>query len=226
MSAVAPGKMTRVMSLWDTTIGKKAVMAVTGVILFGYVIAHVLGNLQFFLGPEKINAYARFLHSTPSLLWGTRVVLLVSVLFHIVAAAQLKARARAARPIAYRMRRNVDSSYASRSMILSGFVLAGFIVFHLLDLTTGHANPDFVPGDVYGNVMATFSRAWAAALYVVSMVALASHLYHGVWSLFQSLGASHPAYTPRLKRFAVAAAILIALGFVSIPVAVVAGVVK
>ncbi|MBL8231110.1 MAG: succinate dehydrogenase cytochrome b subunit [Bryobacterales bacterium] len=229
MSAAAasaiPGKAEQARFL-DSTVGKKAVMAITGAMLFVFVIGHMLGNLQVYLGPEKINAYGALLHSAPGLLWAARIGLLLAVGLHIISAVQLAALNRKARPVAYVRKKNVTSNYASRTMLVSGPILFFFIVYHLLHFTTGQAHPQFREGDVYHNLVAGFQQPAAAIAYIIAMIMLANHLYHGVWSMFQSLGVSHPKYTPMLRQFAAIAAILIAIGNISIPVSVMTGLIK
>jgi succinate dehydrogenase / fumarate reductase cytochrome b subunit len=213
---------------WQTTVGKKAIMAVTGFILFGFVSGHLLGNLQIFLPPEKINHYAATLRSLPPLLWGTRITLLVSVILHIWASFQLALLQREARPIKYVKRANLNSTYASRTMLWSGPIIVAFVIFHLLHLTSGTVHPGgpFDEQNVYNNVVTGF-QVWPVSLfYIIAMIMLCYHLYHGLWSMFQSLGFSHPVYTPWLKLFAKVVAIFIAAGNISIPIAVLAGFLK
>jgi succinate dehydrogenase / fumarate reductase cytochrome b subunit len=221
-----PGRIAQVARIWQTPIGKKAIMAVTGVVLFGFVFFHVLGNLQVYLGREKINAYGRFLHGTPSLLWGARIILLVAVLFHVWAAVSLTMISKAARPVAYRKRGNLTSSYASRTMVMSGVIIFAFVIYHLLHFTTGTVHPKFVPLDVYDNLVSGFKVIPVSAAYIFAMLLLGTHLYHGVYSMFQSLGVTHPSYTPKIKTFAALFALIITAGNISIPVAVMAGVIK
>lgn len=211
---------------YSSTLGKKYVMAVTGSILFLFVVFHMLGNLQIFLGRDEINGYARLLRVEPVLLWAVRLVLLASVTVHIVAAVQLTLRNWAARPIGYARQQYLATDYAARTMVWSGPILAAFVVYHLLDLSLGRLNPDFVPGDVYHNVAAAFSVWYIAGFYMLAQVALGFHLYHGLFSLFQSLGASHPTYDRWRQPFALAAALVIVVGSCSIPAAVLAGVVR
>jgi succinate dehydrogenase / fumarate reductase cytochrome b subunit len=225
MSATAVNlSVNRGFRFWQTTLGKKAVMAVTGFILFGFLVGHLLGNLQIFLPPEKINHYAELLHSAPALLWGARITLLASVTLHIWASLQLWKLQLDARPVKYFRKENLTSSYASRTMMLSGPIIAAFVIFHLLQFTFGAvAVPGYDVHDVYHNVVAGFSIWWVSAFYIVAMILLCFHLYHGLWSMFQSLGFSHPKYTPWLKRFAAVFAYIILLGNISIPVAILAG---
>jgi succinate dehydrogenase / fumarate reductase, cytochrome b subunit len=208
---------------YDAPIGKKVVMAITGAILFGFVMVHMAGNLQFFLGPERFDHYGAALKATPALLWGTRTILLVAVILHIVASIQLIALKQKARPIGYQKKEAVDSSYASRTMTWSGPILAAFIVYHLLHFTLGTVHPSFEEGHVYDNVVAGFRVIPVSIAYIVAMILLGMHLNHGVWSMFQSLGVGHPRYSAAARRFANIFSILIVLGFISIPIAVMAG---
>jgi len=213
---------------WQTTVGKKAVMAVTGVIMFGFLVGHLLGNLQLFLGPEKLNHYAMTLRSLPALVWGTRIILLISVILHIWASFELWLLQREARPVGYIKKENLNSTYASRTMMWSGPILLAFIIFHLLHFTVGAVHPGgpFDEHNVYNNVVFGF-QVWPVSLfYIIAMVMLCYHLYHGLWSMFQTLGINHPVYTPWLQRFAKVFAILLAVGFISMPVAVLAGFIK
>src|SRR5262249_11686858 len=175
----------RVAQFWEATIGKKVVMALSGVILFGYLVGHMAGNLQVLAGAAKINNYARFLHGSPGLLWSVRVLLLVSVIVHIAAAGQLEIGKRRARPIGY-AKKHEQGSLASRTMIWSGAVILAFVVYHILHLTAGTVHPSFVELDVHHNLVTGFQQAGAAAVYVIAMIFLALHLYHGLWSMFQS----------------------------------------
>jgi succinate dehydrogenase / fumarate reductase cytochrome b subunit len=225
MSSIAiGGPSPRAMRFYDSTVFKKAVMAVTGLILFGFVIGHMIGNLQIFEGPEKLNAYGHFLHSLPGALWMTRIVLLVSVALHIIATIQLALLKKQARPIGYVKKDNSHSSYASRTMYWSGPIIAAFVIYHILHLTLGVAQPNgFVEGEVYSNVVLGFQNWFVSGFYIFAMALLCMHLYHGVFSMFQSLGAHHPNYTPLIKKFAAFMAFVIFVGNVSIPVSVLAG---
>ena len=212
--------MNRVMALWESSVGKKAVMAVTGLILVAYLITHVLANLLVFDGPDRINRYAALLHSTGGALWGARLVLLVAAILHIVAAVQLKARSRAARPQAYAGPRSSQAStLASRTMLWGGVLVLVFLVYHILHFTTGAAHPDFIELNPYHNVSTGFRNVWVAGFYVVAMAALGLHLYHGVWSSGRSLGVSQPSPQPLHRRLALLLALLMWLGFTAIVVA-------
>jgi len=221
-------------ALWNSTIGKKFVMALTGLVLFGFVIGHMAGNLQIFAGPERINAYGKMLHDNAALLWATRAVLLASVLLHILTSIQLAARNRAARPVPYQARQWREASFASRFMMPAGLLVALFVAYHILHLTVGVAHPDrfrMLDGsrhamDVHHNVVAGFSVWYISLIYVAAQVMLGLHLSHGAWSMFQSLGISHPRWTPLIKLGARGVAALVVLGNISIPLAVLAGVVK
>lgn len=230
MSAIATaGPLHRAIRFYEATNGKKAVMAATGVILFGYVLGHMLGNLQIFVGPAQINNYAAFLHSHEGALWAVRAVLIAAVVLHIVASAQLWLANRAARPISYYRKDDVPSAYAARTMKWSGPIIAAFVIFHVLHLTTGDVLPlRHVAGtefyDVYRNIIDGFRHVAVSIAYIVAVSLLGLHLFHGLWSMFQSMGLNHPRYTPGIKRFAAVFAVLVTAGFISIPVAVLAGV--
>lgn len=221
----AAPRVSRVGALWHSAIGKKALMAVTGMVLFLFVLGHMLGNLQTFQGAEQLDRYATLLRVAPSVLWTVRIVVAAAAIAHAVAGIQLWSERRAARPIAYREWRATGSSPASRTMIWSGFLILGFAVYHLLDLTLGVANPDFREGEVFHNLVASLGRGVAAAFYVLAVAGLGVHLWHGLWSMFQSLGVANRAYTPGLKGFAVAFATLLAVGFAAVPLAVIFGIV-
>jgi succinate dehydrogenase / fumarate reductase cytochrome b subunit len=226
ISLPVPQRASRLAILWRSHIGKKALMAVSGIVLFLYLIAHMIGNLQAFAGPEQINAYGRFLRVAPLLLWLARAVLLLMLVVHVVAGVQLYLeRNRARGPIRYADYRPGASSTASRTMIWSGILIFAFVVYHVLDLTVGVANPDFVHGDIYHNVLATFGQAAGVIAYLVAMVGVGFHLWHGVYSMFQSLGMTNRRLTPKVQRFAAAVAVLLTLGFASIPLGVLVGII-
>jgi succinate dehydrogenase / fumarate reductase, cytochrome b subunit len=215
-----------------SAVGKKAVMAVSGLVLFGFVLVHFIGNLKLYEGRDKLNNYAGFLREvgspalpTSGLLWIARLVLLAAVVLHIWAAWQVSRMSWAARPAGYRRRDAVSASYASRTMRWGGVIVLLFVVYHLLHLTFGTVHPEFVEGDVYANVVTGFQVWWVSAFYIVAQVALGFHLYHGLWSLFQSLGWSQPRFNPWRRTFAHAFAWLITLGNISFPLAVLAGVI-
>ena len=182
--------LSRAIRFYEATIGKKAVMAITGAILFLFVIGHLIGNLQIYMGREQIDGYGELLHSKPTLLWAVRSVLLACVVAHIAASLQLWLLNRNARPGSYVKKGNAGSTYASRTMMWSGPMLLAFIVYHLLHFTTGQAHPQFQYLKVYDNMVAGFRQVPASIAYIVAMCFLGMHLYHGIWSMFQSLGFS------------------------------------
>src|SRR5271167_4677185 len=191
----------RAPSFWASTVGKKIVMAVTGMILFVFVIGHLLGNLQVFEGPAKLNAYGAFLHSIGEFLWPVRIILLIAVTLHIVATVQLAMRKKRARPVGYSVKKAIASSYASRTMYWSGPIVLAFIIFHLLHLTAGYIHPGaaYIEGDVYHNVVSGFQVWWVSLSYIIAIVLLGLHLRHGLSSMFQSVGIHQPNHTATLK---------------------------
>ena len=213
----------------SSTIGRKIVMAVTGVVLVGYVVAHMSGNLLLFVGPAALNEYAAWLRTLlhGAGLWIFRAVLLVSVILHVWSAWSLTQDGHAARPVKYAAGLEPDAStYASRTMRWGGVILVAFVVYHLMHMTIGNAHPDFVEGDVYHNMITAF-RVWPVTLfYVVAMVLLGLHLRHGVWSMFHTLGVSHPRYRTLFRRAALVVALVVSVGFISGPVAVFFGLVR
>lgn len=211
---------------WSSTIGKKVVMAVTGIVLVGYILAHATANLLIFVGASALDAYAAKLRTMPILLWGVRALLLVSVVLHVVAAAQLAARSRSARPTPYHRLEPQTSSAASRTMRWGGVAILLFVVYHILHFTTGQAHPDFVHLAPYHNVTTAFRVWWVAAIYVAAMLALAMHLYHGTWSMFQTLGIEHARVNLARRRLATVLAVLVPLAFVTVPIAVLAGFIR
>lgn len=224
---------SRSMRFYDATIGKKAVMAVTGAVLFGFICGHLVGNLQVFAGdPDKINHYAKLLQSLGGALWAVRIAMLACVLLHVWSSFELWMLQRKARPVAYKMRANLNSSYASRTMLWSGPIIGAFVIYHLLHFTFGTLLPGGLAtlpngdADVYRNLITGFSQPLVSAFYILAMVLLGMHLYHGLWSMFQTVGVNHPKYTPRLRQLSAAIACLIAAGNISIPLAVLAGYVK
>jgi len=226
MSAASVGLPRRRPHLYSSTVGKKAVMAISGAILFTFVIGHLIGNLQIYEGADKLNRYAALLRSMPALLWTARGTLLVMLVLHVWSSVALGLRNAQARPTGYVKKKTAGSSYASRTMYWSGPIILAFVIYHLLDFTFGTVNPHFREGNVYANVIASFRLIPVAVFYIFAMILLCMHLYHGLWSMFQSLGFHHPRHTPILKRAAAVVAILIAAGNISIPIAVLTGLVK
>jgi succinate dehydrogenase / fumarate reductase cytochrome b subunit len=212
--------MNRARAFWASSAGKKAVMAVTGIVLVAYLLTHVLANLLVFEGPDRINAYAATLHSIGALLWGARLVLLTAAVLHIVAAVQLAARRQRARPVAYAGgRKSQVSTLASRTIRWGGGLLLVFLVYHILHFTTGTAHPEFIELNPYHNVVTGFANPLVALFYLAAMAALGLHLYHGIWSSGRSLGVSPPSPRPLHRRVALVLAVLVWLGFTAIVVA-------
>jgi succinate dehydrogenase / fumarate reductase cytochrome b subunit len=211
-----------------STIGRKVIMAVTGIILVGFVIGHMIGNLQVYLGAEALNHYGKLLRSLVhgAGLWIVRAVMLTSAVLHIWAATSLTLDSRRARPVGYREHKYREATYASRTMRWGGVILLLFIVYHLLHFTTGTAHPDFIEGDVYHNFVVGFQSVPVSLVYIFAMIALGLHLRHGVWSMFQTLGVSHPRYIGIAHALAWIVAIVVVVGNISFPVAVLAGIVK
>lgn len=221
--------------IWNSSLGKKYIMAATGCGLFIFVVGHLVGNLQIFLGWEAINRYGSFLQSTGELLWVVRIGLLILVLLHIVSAVRLTAENRAARGQGYVAYKAVGSSYASRTMMMSGLIIAAFIIYHLLHFTvqtpeinfTGKNFHDLIDAkgrhDVFAMMVLGFSRPLVSIFYVVAMALLSLHLSHGVSSMFQSMGWKKGYYKPLLDHGARLLAIAIFVGYVSIPIAVLLG---
>ncbi len=220
-------------ALWGTMVGKKVVMAVTGIVLVGFVIAHMLGNLKIFLGAQGIDAYAAFLRTMGEplfpysvLLWVVRIVLLTCVALHITAAVQLTRMSRAARPHGYDTKESIATTYAARTMRWSAVIVVLFIVYHLLHLTGGVVG--WEPGQfrdlsVYHNVVAGFSVWYVSLFYIVAMACLCLHLDHGIWSLLQTLGWNNARTTSTLRTLSRGVALAVFVGFISVPVAVLAG---
>jgi succinate dehydrogenase / fumarate reductase cytochrome b subunit len=215
--------MGRVKAFWQSLVGKKVVMAVTGVILFLYIVGHLLGNLQIFEGPERLNAYAAFLKKTGELLWAVRVVLLVSLVLHVVAAIQVAWASNRARRIGYEDKDNIETNYAARTMIWSGPLIFLYVIYHLAMFTFLTTGPGYSETDVYRNEILAFQVPAISAVYVLAMIFLGMHLYHGAWSMLHTLGASSPRYRVLRRTVAPIVAILITVGYIAIPVAVLAG---
>jgi succinate dehydrogenase / fumarate reductase cytochrome b subunit len=219
--------MVAATALYRSSIGKKAIMATTGLILIVFVVFHMLGNLKIYFGREDYNTYGEFLRIVgyPLIpheyaLWIARLVLLAAVVLHIVSAYQVTRMDWAARPVNYAGRKNLASTYASRTMRWSGVIIGLFIVYHLLHFTTGTLLPGFVPGDVYSNVVRGFQNPLASVVYIVAMIFLGLHLYHGVWSMAQTLGWRSRQSDALWRGFASLLTAIIVIGNISIPLAV------
>ena len=229
--AYAERAVRRVGRLHESTVGQKALMAASGVVLVVFVAGHMLGNLKAYQGPAKFDAYAEFLRTMGAplfghgqLLWLVRLGLLAAVSLHVVLAWRLYRRSRLARPISYLRFDDLSLAYASRTMRWGGLIVLAFVVYHLLHLTTGTVHPEFHPGSPYRNLITGF-RSWPASLaYVVAMVPLGLHVYHGLWSSTQSLAVRNPNVLRVRRVVAACVATAIVVGNVSIPIAVLAGI--
>ncbi|MCQ8770755.1 succinate dehydrogenase cytochrome b subunit [Streptomyces telluris] len=223
-------------SVWRSTVGKKAVMAVTGMIMLAYLVAHVVGNLKVFFGAGEFNHYGHWIRTVgePFLhyewfLWIARAALGTAVVLHGVAAYQLSRRDLAARPQNYagtRGKKGRRASYATRTMRWGGVILGLFIVWHVLDLTTLTVNPNAEEGRPYENLVASLDRPAVTAFYIAAMLALGLHIRHGFWSAAQTLGANSPRRDRALKFLANALALVLTCGFIAVPVGVLTGVVS
>lgn len=218
---------------YRSSLGKKAVMAVTGVILFGFVLFHMLGNLKLFLGPEKLDGYAEGLRalgepilSHGDLLWIFRIGLLVAVVLHVISAWQLRRQNARARPESYARKKHQAATYASRSMFWGGVLIVAFVVYHLLHLTVGNVHAEFIVGQVHHNMVSAFVNPLVTGFYVLAVLALGFHLYHGLWSFFQTLGWTGPRLASFRRSFAVAFAVIVSAGFISAPLAILLGLVR
>jgi succinate dehydrogenase / fumarate reductase cytochrome b subunit len=211
-------------------VGKKFYMAVSGAILIGFLVAHMFGNLKLYMGPEAFNHYAEFLREVgyPLLphmagLWIFRVVLLGCVGLHMLSAWQVYTQSRNARGSKYTKEESLSFAYASRTMRWGGVIIGVFVVYHLLHFTIGTVHPDFVPGDAYRNVVLGFQSPLVVGFYTVAMIMVTFHVYHGLWSAFQTVGANHPKYNPFRRPLALVLALLLLIGFMTAPVGVMAG---
>jgi succinate dehydrogenase / fumarate reductase, cytochrome b subunit len=224
--------MAREFSLWGSTVGKKIAMAVSGIILLGFVVGHMVGNLKVYQGREWLYMYAQGLRqfglpffSDGQLLWAVRIVLLAALLIHIIAAFLLVRRSRAARAVGYTKYDNdLAFSYASRTMLWGGVIILLFVVYHLLHLTFGTAHPDFNHADPYHNFVIGFQSVPVSLAYIAAMIPLGLHMYHGFWSMLQSLGANNPSYARFRRPVAAFLAIIVVVGNISFPVAVLTGI--
>jgi succinate dehydrogenase / fumarate reductase cytochrome b subunit len=229
-------------SVYRTSVGKKFVMAITGVIGYGFVIGHMIGNLKVFLGPEAFNEYAEFLRTfgEPLLparvvLWIIRLVLLASVVLHVVAAVQLTRQAQVGRPVGYNQKKRVRASFASLTLRWGGAAIFLFIIYHLLHITFGVFHPSYQLAtgahglshpDAYHNVVTGFTNPLVVLFYLLALLALAMHLYHGVWSALQTLGINSPVTDRLFRGIAIASAVVLFVGFMVVPLSVMAGLVR
>jgi succinate dehydrogenase / fumarate reductase, cytochrome b subunit len=230
-----PKSLPYPLSIYQSAVGKKWVMALTGIAMMGFVFAHMVGNLKMYLGPVEYDHYSEGLRlllypllPKEGALWLMRVGLITALLLHLHSAYSLTILNRKARPTAYQSRRDyLAANFASRTMRWSGIIVLAFIGFHILNLTTGTvAAPDFHHGTVYANLVHALDQPWVAFIYIASNLALGVHLYHGAWSLFQSLGANNPRLNAARKYFAMGfTAVVIGINL-TFPIAVLAGVVS
>jgi len=220
--------MSAPLAFAQSTVGRKVIMAVTGLVLVGFVLGHMAGNLLVFKGPEALNGWGAFLKSSALVLWTVRLGLLAAVGLHVWAALTLIRLNQVSRPVAYAKRVPQASTRSARLMRFGGILLLVFIVFHLLHFTTGTIHPGytFSHTDVYGNVVSSFQVPWVALFYIVAMVALLAHLTHGIWSFFQTMGWSHPRYNPARRVVATVVALIVSLGFIAIPSAILGGMLR
>ena len=228
----APGARSQIFQIpilrfWGSSVGLKLIMAFTGVGLSAFVLVHMLGNLQVFQGAESLDAYGHLLHAEPAVLWGARVALLTMVGLHIWAFLVLTGKIRKAQPRQVgHVPHHKNSTWASRSMRITGPLLLAFIVYHILHLTTGSVHPDYHEGSVYANLVSGLKAPIVAAVYVISMGLLGFHLWHGTWSVFQTLGADQGRRKSLGRHFATVFTAAVVGGFMAVPLAVVSGVVK
>ena len=220
--------MGRLRGFYGSMVGKKFVMGVTGLIGVGFVIVHALGNLLVFRGSTAINSYSHFLKSTGELLWAVRIVLIVAVILHVIAAVQLSRQSLAARPTGYVKLKPQAATIASRTMRWGGALLLIFIPLHILHFTTGTIRPAgyFSSQDVYANIVSSFRIWWVALFYIAAMIALGLHLFHGAWSSVRSIGVSPASPHPLHHRISLVIAVVVWAAFTSIPLAVVTGFVR
>jgi succinate dehydrogenase / fumarate reductase cytochrome b subunit len=223
--------MRQAVNLYQSSIGKKTLMAVSGILLAGFVIVHMIGNLKMFEGPESMDGYAVFLKGLGSpilpeygALWFARIALLLAVGVHMVAAFQLWRKSRAARDVTYRKNDSQVFSYASRTLRWGGVIILLFVIYHILHFTTGNVHSDFTYGSVYQNVVIGFQNLPVAIFYIVAVGALSLHLYHGLWSVFTTLGVQNPRITRIRRPLAAGISILLFVGYAAVPVAVMAGI--
>jgi len=230
--------MTWLIDFWRSSIGGKVTMAVTGLLLFGFVVAHLLGNLQLLAGPDKLNLYAKWLHDLGPMLWAARIGLLAVFVLHVATGIRLARANKTARPVPYAREATMQASMASRSMVLTGLSTLVFVIYHLLHFTFGAVHGDFVARktapttavwqghDVYAMVTASFGSLPIALAYVAFQLVLFLHLQHGMQSLAQTLGIHHRRYTPMIKTLSFVLAAAIAGGNVFLALSVQLGIVK
>lgn len=226
--------MAAAMTLYRSTIGKKAIMAVTGVIWYGFVIVHMIGNFKIFEGAEKFNDYSHFLRvvgepalPAGSILWLVRIVLVVSLILHVNAAIQLTRIDVAGRPVAYKKVKRKQASFASLTLRWGGAAIFFFVIYHLMHFTIGSVHPQFIEGEPYHNVVSGFQlQPMMAGVYLVAVAAMGTHLYHGVWSATQTLGINNRRSDKLFRGLALLSGIGLFAGFATVPVVVLLGLIK
>jgi succinate dehydrogenase / fumarate reductase, cytochrome b subunit len=234
--------MAAAVAVYRTSVGKKFVMAITGLIGYGFVIGHMIGNLKVFLGAESFNHYAEFLRTVGepllparTLLWIIRIVLVAAVGLHVWSALQLTRQAQVGRPVGYAKKKPVAATFASMTLRWGGVAILLFLIYHLLHFTFGAIHPDFrtitspdglTHPDAYHNLVVGFQNPLNVIFYLVAVAALAMHLFHGVWSMFQTLGLNGPNTDKLFRGLAVASAALLFVGFASVPISVMVGIVR
>lgn len=225
--------MTAGPAFFKSSIGQKFLMAVSGIALFLFILGHLAGNLQIFLGQEAINRYAEFLRAVPELLWGARIGLIVMVVLHVVTSVSLTERNREARPVPYGAMGTKKATFTSRTMLASGLMIAAYVVYHLAHFTFKATNPAISHmidpegrPDVYSMMVLSFQQPLISFVYVVAMILLGMHLNHGIASFFRTTGIGYPKYANSIEKLGPAVGALIIAGYVAIPLAVLAGVVK
>jgi len=217
--------MQQTLKLTETSIGKKVAMAASGVILLGFAAGHLAGNLQVFKGAEAFNTYAHWLHAHPQVIWPTRIAVLFAFLMHIYSAWELWSRNGRARPVAYKKKQDLATTFAAQTMYASGPLFLAFVIFHLGHLTVApeYGYMGLVDDNPFQNLVSGFQQWPIVAAYAVGVLALGVHLSHGVWSAFQTVGASHPKYDRYRAWVAYGIAVIITAGFLSIPAGVMVG---
>ena len=223
--------MNKLKQFYGTAIGKKFVVAVTGIIMAGFLVMHMIGNFKAFAGADKLDHYAAYLREIgqdlfghETVLWIFRFVLLVAVIAHIVSIILLTKQNRKARPVKYHVKKSFASTFAARMMIVSGILLLVFILVHLAQFTLGWFKPTpFVHGEVYNNISQAFAVGWIACFYIFMMLVVCMHLYHGIWSFFQTLGLDNPDRNKPLRGLAIFVSVVLFLGFSAVPFAFLTG---
>ena len=216
--------------VWESSIGQKWLMALSGLFMILFLLGHLSGNLLIYAGPEAINTYAETLRKFPAALWGFRIVTLLAIVMHVWTAIKLTRRNRAAMPVSYNSNQWKGSTWSSRNMGLTGLVILLYVIYHLAHFTWRNAHPEMFAGvgefDAYQMIVISFSQTWLAVLYVLAMFILSLHLSHSVSSAVQTLGINHPKYNLAIRRIGDIVAIGLFFGFSSIPVGVMLGLIK